>query len=137
MQSPTVWSVMTKKCTAKCPYGKKSHGEVSLQRSFLTAKCPYGKVSFRRSVITAKCPHGEMSLRRSVCTAKWPYGEMSYGEVSYGEKSYGEKSGNPLSVACSQMIYKRDKISDEKFCLLQLYKLELPLSNDRIEVSEV
>ena len=43
----------------------------------------------------------------------------------------------PLSVAYSQMIYKRDKISDEKFCLLQLYKLELPLSNDRIEVSEV
>ena len=51
---------MTNRVTAKCPYGKKSDGEVSL----------------RRNVRTAKCPYGEMS-----------YGEMSYGEKSYGEKS--------------------------------------------------
>ena len=52
--------------TAKCPYGKKSHGEVSLRRSVLTAKCPHGEVSVRRSVRTAKCPYGEVSVRRNV-----------------------------------------------------------------------
>ena len=80
--------------TAKCPYSNNSHGEVSLQRSVLTANCPYGEVSSRENVLTAKCPHSEMSLRRSVRTAKCPHGELSYGEMSYGEKSYSEKSGN-------------------------------------------
>jgi len=61
-----VWSVMTKQFTAKCPYGKKSHGELSSWRNVRTAKCPTAKS------LTAKYPHGEMSLRRSVRTAKCP-----------------------------------------------------------------
>ena len=56
IQSITVWSVMTKQYTAKCPYAKKSHGEVTVRRSVRMAKCLYGKVSVRQSVRTAKWP---------------------------------------------------------------------------------
>ena len=56
IQYTTARCAMTKKFTAKCPYGKKSHGEVSLRRSVLTAKCPYSEASARRRVRTAKCP---------------------------------------------------------------------------------
>ena len=34
---------MTKSFTAKCQYGKKFHGEVSLRQSVRTAKCPTAK----------------------------------------------------------------------------------------------
>ena len=85
---------MTKRLTVICPHGKKSHGEVSLRRSVLTAKCTYGEVSLRQSVLTANCPYNKMSLRRSGRMANYPYGLISYGEMPYREKSYGEKSSN-------------------------------------------
>ena len=87
MLSKTVWSVMTKQFTAKCRYGKNSHGEVSLRRIVLTAECPYGEVSSRQSVLTVTCPYDEESVRRSVRKAKCPYDEMSFGEKSgHGSK---------------------------------------------------
>ena len=52
---------MTKKFTAKFPYEKKSHGEVSLRRKALTVNCIQFEVSSRRKL-----------LRCSALTAKYP-----------------------------------------------------------------
>ena len=62
---------MTKQFTAKCPNGKKSHGEVSLRRSVLTPKYPYGEVSVRRSIPTEKCPTVKCPTAK-IPTAKSP-----------------------------------------------------------------
>ena len=45
---------MTKQFTVKCPYGKKSLNELSLQQSVLTAKCSHGEVSVRPNVVQQK-----------------------------------------------------------------------------------
>ena len=100
------------KFTAKIPYGKKSHGEVSLRQCVLTAKCRYGEASSRRNVLTEKCPYGKVSVRRGVRTASCPYGETSYGEISYGEKSYGKKSGHGSGIPA---LYRTINNSRRKF----------------------
>ena len=93
IKSTTVWFVMTKWFTAKCPYGKKSHGKVSLRRSDLIAKCPYGELSSRQNVRTAKGPYGEMSyqrfiLRQKVLRRKVPPRPNARNRISFVAKMF-------------------------------------------------
>ena len=52
-------------------YGGMSVRQEVTRRSVLTEKCPHGEVSLQRSILTAKC-HGDVSVRRSVRTKKCP-----------------------------------------------------------------
>ena len=74
---------MTNRFTAKCPYGKKSDGQVSLRRSVLTAKCPHGELSARRSVRTAKSP----TAKSPVTAAKLLVAAMSCFALVHGYDS--------------------------------------------------